>query len=249
MPTFGSFDGSPIAYDVEGEGPPAVLLHGFTGRGRHWTMLGVTDALVARGSSVITIDLRGHGDSAAPHDPNAYRHRAMARDVVALADHLGLTSYDLIGYSLGSIVAATVVELDVRVRSVVLAGIGHRALDTEWSRPTLLARALEGDAEAMRVEPMAVEVLALIEQSNGDRLALAGVQRGHVPISTSVLARAAIPTLVLCGTDDRANGDPAPIAAAVPTASLLEIPGDHYTTFGSPEFTTAVAEFIGKVGR
>jgi pimeloyl-ACP methyl ester carboxylesterase len=249
VPTFSSFDGRSIVYDVDGSGPAVVLLHGFTGRRQDWALLGVTEALVAGGSSVVTMDLRGHGESAAPHDTAAYQDRALARDVVALADHLGLDSYGVVGYSLGSIVAATVVGLDGRVRSVVLAGIGDHALDRCWRRPGLLARALTGDVRARASEPMAAAVLALVARSGGDPLALAGVQHGHVPIDVSLIAAAAIPTLVLCGSEDRENGDPAPIAESVPMASLVEVPGDHYSTCGSAAFTAAVVDFIGRVGR
>ncbi len=46
-------------------------------------------------------DLRGHGDSAKPHDAAAYPPDVLADDGFALIEHLGLAEYDLGGYSLG----------------------------------------------------------------------------------------------------------------------------------------------------
>jgi 3-oxoadipate enol-lactonase len=89
-----------IAYDVRGQGPPLVLLHGL-GVGR-WGWEPVADRL-ARRFRVITVDNRGIGASDAP--VGSYSTRVMAADVVAVLDDAGVASAGVVGTSLGGMVA------------------------------------------------------------------------------------------------------------------------------------------------
>jgi pimeloyl-ACP methyl ester carboxylesterase len=101
---FQGADGIKLAYREMGEGKPLVLIHGyFSTAFVNWVRYGHAAVIAARGRRVIMPDLRGHGDSAKPHDPGAYPPDVLADDGFALIDHLGLTDYDLGGYSLGSI--------------------------------------------------------------------------------------------------------------------------------------------------
>jgi alpha-beta hydrolase superfamily lysophospholipase len=67
-----SHDGTPIAFEAEGSGPPLVLLHGFAGEGRDWHEKGYVSRLTALGRRVITLDARGHGKSGKPHHASDY---------------------------------------------------------------------------------------------------------------------------------------------------------------------------------
>src|SRR6185295_13542653 len=128
MDRFSSFDGTAIAYTVVGDGPDALLLHGFAADHRvNWVSCGVVDALVAAGRRVIARDARGPGESDKPHDPAAYENDAMVRDAQGLLDHLGVERVDVIGYSMGALVSARLVPDEPRARSCVLGGIGRRA--------------------------------------------------------------------------------------------------------------------------
>jgi pimeloyl-ACP methyl ester carboxylesterase len=62
---------------------------------------GLIARLRGAGARVLAPDLRGFGASDKPHDPSAYGHAALARDVWALADHLGLDAVDVLGFSMG----------------------------------------------------------------------------------------------------------------------------------------------------
>src|SRR5438067_4589672 len=99
---FRAGDGTELAYREIGSGRPLVLLHGFMGSSDLWLRSGQAAALSARGHHVVLPDMRGHGDSAKPHDAAAYPPDVLADDGLALVDHLGLTDYDLGGYSLGA---------------------------------------------------------------------------------------------------------------------------------------------------
>src|SRR4249919_170021 len=115
MQRFTSFDGTGIAYISVGEGPDALLLHGFAADHRvNWVAPGVVDALVAAGRRVIALDARGHGRSDKPHDASAYEDDAMARDARALLDHLRVEEVDVIGYSMGALVATRLVPGEAR---------------------------------------------------------------------------------------------------------------------------------------
>ena len=81
--------------------PPLVLLHGITGHARTWDTLAVALAADRR---VIALDQRGHGDSD-PAPDGDYSVGAMADDLGAFADALGLATFSLLGLSMGGRVA------------------------------------------------------------------------------------------------------------------------------------------------
>jgi 2-succinyl-6-hydroxy-2,4-cyclohexadiene-1-carboxylate synthase len=91
-------NGEPYHYWTGGSGRPLLLLHGFTGSGAGWEWY-----LAAWGSDyqLIAPDILGHGRSAAPAAPARYTMAAVAADLIALLDQLGLVKVDLLGYSMG----------------------------------------------------------------------------------------------------------------------------------------------------
>src|SRR3546814_7860744 len=90
---------------------PVVLIPGyFSDAEANWIRFGHAAAIAAEGFRVIMPDLRAHGESATPHDVAAYPLDALARDGMALIEHLELTEYDLGGYSLG---ARTTVRMQI----------------------------------------------------------------------------------------------------------------------------------------
>jgi pimeloyl-ACP methyl ester carboxylesterase len=82
-------DGVRIHYEREGNGPPLVLQHGFTGSLEGWRDSGYVDALKSA-YELILIDARGHGRSDKPHDPAAYTLDKRAADVLAVLDDAGI---------------------------------------------------------------------------------------------------------------------------------------------------------------
>jgi pimeloyl-ACP methyl ester carboxylesterase len=112
---FASFDGVRLHYELEGSGPPVVLLHSFPFDSRVWVNTGVAAGLVEVGRQAVLLDRRGQGRSEKPHDPAAYADNACARDVSALLDHLGVDSIDLLAYSLGAQIALRVLQVDLGI--------------------------------------------------------------------------------------------------------------------------------------
>lgn len=88
-----------IAYDVAGDGPPLLLLHGFPQTRAMWRPM--TPALADR-FTVVTADLRGYGDSSRPATMPEMSFRCMAQDMVDLMDHLGHTQFHAVGHDRGA---------------------------------------------------------------------------------------------------------------------------------------------------
>jgi pimeloyl-ACP methyl ester carboxylesterase len=113
-------DGEALSYVTVGNatGQPVVFLHGFTDNAEDWVPLfpWLSDKFY-----LILVDLRGHGSSSAPEC--CYSRYDFAYDVKLLVDELHLQRVDVIGHSLGSMVAQTFAERwPERTNRVVLIG-------------------------------------------------------------------------------------------------------------------------------
>ena len=98
-------DGVSISYDVSGEGPPVLLLHGFPQTRVMWDRIG---RMLEHDFTVVRADLRGYGASSKPDptgDPATYSFRAMGGDMLALMTSLGFERFHLVGHDRGGRVA------------------------------------------------------------------------------------------------------------------------------------------------
>jgi pimeloyl-ACP methyl ester carboxylesterase len=107
---------------------------------------------------VVALDCRGHGESGKPLDPEAYGGTKMADDVIALMDHLGINVADLMGYSMGGMLSASLlVRRPERFRSVILAGIGDAMVTgalRSRERTGAIAAAMEAADSAETADPV-----------------------------------------------------------------------------------------------
>lgn len=252
MPEFSSFDGTRIAYHEwpgSAEVPPVVLLHGFIADSAlNWVGPGVVNALTATGRRVIAADARGHGASERPYDPARYGWDTMASDVTALLDHAGVTEMDLVGYSMGGVVALQVALNDARVRRLVVGGIGSGVvevggLDSRVIAPDVLSAALLSEVPPDPATQAGGAFRAFADLIGSDRQALAAAIAGAQPTWLPV-AEVSVPTLVVAGVDDALASRPHVLANAIRGAKLILLPGDHITVLWDSGFVPAVAEFI-----
>jgi pimeloyl-ACP methyl ester carboxylesterase len=237
--------------------PPAdeagvvLLVHGFaTNRDENWRRLGWMTAFERKGWRTVALDLRGHGESDKPHDPALYDRDAMAGDVIALMDHLGLGRVDLMGYSMGAHLAlAVALAQPDRVANLVLGGIGKRG--SEQSSPAPQAKMTM--SEAMRAESVSAITDATLrgfrqfaDNQGEDRLALAACSEGAGrPIELADLGQLAMPVLVVAGALDEIAGDPHAVADAIPDAKCVVIPGcDHFSAIPHALYKAAVFDFL-----
>lgn len=171
----------------------------------------------------------------------------MARDVSALASHLGLGRFDLVGYSMGAVVALLCATGEPRLRRLAIGGVGEAVVllggvDTRALDNNILADVMLADDPSSF--PEGVQGFRRNAEARGnDRLALAAQAR-VVNASPIALDRITVPTLVLAGTSDPLAIRPEILAGAIPGARLELVPGDHSTGRTSPEFTRALVAFL-----
>lgn len=237
-------DGVQLAYREMGKGRPLVLIHGFFSTATvNWVRYGHAAKIAALGYRVVMPDLRGHGDSAKPHDAESYPPDVLADDGFALLEHLSLTDFDLGGYSLGG---RTTVRMLVRGavpgRAIVAGagwdGIVNTAGRGEYFRNILtnLGTFPRGSAEFMAE--------AFLKTVGGDPVALLHVLDTFVDTPREDLQKIHTPTLVLIGDDDQDTGSGEELAAALPHGTYSTIPGNHMSAVTKPELGTAIGLFL-----
>jgi pimeloyl-ACP methyl ester carboxylesterase len=238
-----------IAYLDEGDGEPTVLVHGFASNKEvNWVAPGWVTALTRAGRRVIALDNRGHGQSSKLYDPAAYHSSIMARDVVALLDHLGIGCADAMGYSMGArITAYLAVNSPSRVRSVILGGLGVKLIEGV-GLPESIADALEASSLVDVTNPTGRLFRAFAEQTKSDLKALAACMRGsRQTLSRDQAAGIHLPVLVAVGTKDPIAGSAQALASLIPGARALDIPErDHMTAVGDKAYKTGVLEFLNQ---
>jgi len=240
-------DGVLIAYRVHGGAeagstlPPVMLVHGFASNDEvTWGRTGWTRALQDAGRSVITLDLRGHGESDKPVDAESYAPARLGADLVAVLESADVERADLLGYSMGNrVISAMTALAPERARRVVIGGAGPNELFASWdldeARAVLLRDEVSGN-------PLIEQVLRPAISAGADREALLACIEGVAGAPLSIPGD--IPTLFVVGEDD-----------AVPTgvrelalewdSDLVTIPRrDHVSTLTSRAFKDAAIAFL-----
>jgi pimeloyl-ACP methyl ester carboxylesterase len=246
MPVFrhGSVE---IAYLDEGEGQPIMLVHGFaSSKDVNWAQTSWFATLKGAGRRVIALDNRGHGASTKLYDAADYHTSKMASDVHALLRELDIERADLMGYSMGArIVAFFALEHPAMARSVVLGGLGMHLVDGV-GLPESIAEALEAPLLSDVKDTQGRTFRAFADQTKSDRRALAACIRGSRQVMTREQAASIqTPVLVAVGTKDPIAGSADELAAAMPNARALHIPGrDHMLAVGDKLFKAGVLEFL-----
>lgn len=241
-------DGVLIAYRLIGrldQGdqalPPVLLVHGFASNSVvTWEGTGWVRALQDAGRPIITVDLRGHGESDKPADGDSYAPERLGADLLAVLDSAGAPIVDVIGYSMGNRVVSALCELaPERVRRVVVGGAGPSELFATWSLDEARAYLLHDEPPA---NPLIAEVLGPALRAGADREALLacieGVQGAPLVIPGS------IPVLFVAGEHD-------PVPRGVQElaldwgSDLVTIPGrDHVSTLTARAFKDAAIAFL-----
>ena len=236
-----------ISFLDQGEGEPIVLVHGFASNKEvNWVVPGWVNTLTRAGRRVIAIDNRGHGQSGKPADPADYHTSKMAGDVCALLDHLDIPRADVMGYSMGARIGAFLaVQHPDRVRALILGGLGIRLVDGV-GLPESIADALLAPSRDDVSDPTGRTFRLFAEQTRSDLKALAACIRGSRQVLTrDEVAGLRLPVLVAVGTKDDVAGSAQALAALIPKAQALDIPGrDHMLAVGDKVFKQGVVDFL-----
>ena len=253
--------GARMRFLEDGRGEPVLLIHGYTtNTERQWVQSGVFPTLAEK-YRVISLDARGHGKSAKPHDRAAYGPE-MGRDLIRLMDHLNIRRAHIAGYSMGAhIVAQLAVMQPDRFLTLTLGGAAGRLGWSAEDQRRVDEESAEMDQGLLRSQflrlwpkdrppPTEAEIRADSERrlAGQDPRALAAVRRSNPDqvVAIEALAAVPMPTLGIVGTADPYLRDFQRLKAAMPKLDLVTIPGasrlvgvfQPFASFTSPFSTT-----------
>ena len=138
-----------LNYEVTGQGPAVVLIHGGNGSTQDWSN---QIAVLSPKYKVVALDIRGHGKSASPKNETEYSIPIFAEDVLGLVDLLGISTCCLIGHSLGGYIALEfAVSYQDRMAGLVLVDTASEQL-VEDSKTTQLLQKLYQLAASQGIE-------------------------------------------------------------------------------------------------
>jgi pimeloyl-ACP methyl ester carboxylesterase len=252
MPTLDR-DGVNIHYEVHGDGPPLILTHGYSSTSAMWQeQIGP----LSKRHKLILWDMRGHGRSDYPDDPNAYSEAHTIADMAAILDATGAERAIVGGLSLGGYMSLAFYRAHrerVRALLIIDTGPGFKKDDAReaWNR-----RAFE-TADRLEREGLAVLKSGSRERStvqHRDARGLALAARGMLTQRDArvieLLPDIKVPSLIVVGADDTpflAASDY--MAAKIPGAQKVVIPhAGHAVNIDQPQaFIDAVEPFLARL--
>jgi pimeloyl-ACP methyl ester carboxylesterase len=210
-------NGVELFYEQEGQGEPIIFHHGYTGSHDVWSQL-ITPRLRDRYRCIV-MDARGAGDSGRP--ASGYTIEQYARDIIGMADFLGLSTFTYCGHSMGGVIGMELgISHDARLSKLIL--VAPAPADGIQAPPELFERSRQLRQERARDTMIRERTIMSARTPDAASLA-AGVDRalsvsdGHFEQSWQALvdsrrgerlAQMMVPTLLIAGAADsllRAN--------------------------------------------
>lgn len=251
--------------DIEGNGEPLVLLHGFTGSSENWATI---RPVLNDHFTTITLDLLGHGQTDSPDDPLRYDMECAADDLAVIFAKLDLPPVHLLGYSMGGRLALyTALTHPALIQTLILESASP-GLETEAERVARiqsddqLAEAIEREGLEAFVEywtnlPLfATQSDALKERLKAQRLqnnplglanSLRGMGTGAQSSLWYRLNELTCPTLIITGSlDEKFTSIAERMAGQIPIAQIETIHGAGHTVHAEqPEaYSKTVRNFL-----
>jgi pimeloyl-ACP methyl ester carboxylesterase len=232
-------DGVRIHYEIAGSGPALLLTHGFSGSSADFAK---NVAALARTNTVITWDLRGHGQSDCPADPSAYSVPLCVADMAALLDRAGAARAVLAGHSLGGFLS---LEFQLAQRARVA---GLILIDTGPGYRSDPPRAVWNE----RAERISIDLEKKgTTAARGIALAARGILVQHDGRVLESLSAIAVPALIVVGANDSAFLAGSRYMAEKIPGAVLEVIADagHSPNAERPEeFARATSAFLRAIG-
>lgn len=198
-------DGIPIYYEAHGNGPAILLSHGYGATSQMWTG---QIPLLSKRARVITWDMRGHGRSGAPNDPDRYSEALTVADMAAILDAEGVHDAVVGGLSLGGYMSlAFHLQHPDRVRALMLFDTGPGYNNPKgreaWNTGMALPRADALERDGLAALGNSAEVRG---SAHSSPLGLAHAARGMLAQFDNRIIQSLPniqrPTLVLVGAQD-----------------------------------------------
>lgn len=258
---FATNNGVRIHYDVEGQGPPLVMVHGFSATIEMWREMGYPQRL-AGSHRVILVDPRGHGQSDKPHDPAEYRPEAMVGDVVAVLDQLGLQKASYVGASMGAAIGYQITRLDQdRVSSLTLMAYGKYGPPTQLEQQfNGMGRRIQEIAASMEPEAAMAAIAQMIGPRSpedrarflaNDQKALLAFMKGfdEWPGVEDALPGVRVPALVMAAEGDPFYSSARKCAEVMPHASFVALPGGKHglDSYGGETVVPHIEQFLARL--
>lgn len=226
---------------------PLLLLHGFASSIKdNWNDTGWIDHLADAGFRVIALDNRGHGNSQKFYEASDYTLEIMANDAMELLDHLEISKAHVIGYSMGSRIAAMMaIKHGNRLGKIVFGGYGYAMIEGtgDWRavHDGLLADSMD---EVTDLRARAFRRFA--DRTQSDRKALAACIIGlRNRFEKHEIKSIMNNVLVAIGTDDDIAGSGQKLADLIKNAIYFPIPNrDHMRASTDRLFKQAAVDFL-----
>jgi pimeloyl-ACP methyl ester carboxylesterase len=243
-----------IHYEVEGNGPPLVLVHGLAGYLEQWHELGYVDSL-KKEFTLILMDLRGHGGSDKPHDPEAYKLKLLVADMIAVMDVLNISKTHFLGYSLGGRMAFALAKYaPERFHSFIIGGQSPQtrlhARIRWWLQ--ILKKGMSAYVELLEKEPgvkMTPQMRTKILSNDTEALAAFVSSSEWRANLEDALPNMTMPCLFFVGETDPSYAGARKCANLLPNAEFGSFPGlGHDVDFQSHLVLPHIKKFLEKVG-
>lgn len=218
-------------YVEKGQGYPLILLHG---NGEDYTYFDHQIDMFARHYHVYALDTRGHGQT--PRGTRPFTIRQFADDLLGFMDAHHIERAHLLGFSDGGNIAIVfAIRYPERVGRLIVDGAN---LDTGGVKRRFQI--------PIEIGYHIARLFARRSDSARQHADLLGLMVNDPNIPVASLARIQARTLVVAGTNDMIREKHTRlIAASIPDAQLVIIPGDHFIANKQPEaFNSAVLRFL-----
>lgn len=250
-------EGVSIYYEVKGKGPSVVLSHQLGASPERWCQAGYVEAMTDD-YQLILVDARGHGASDKPNDPEAYRLKLMAADVVAVLDDLKVRTAHFLGYSMGGWIGWGIAKYaPERFRSLLIGGASPPCeSDEPNSAPDLFRKGMDAVLEALREmyrERLTPEIQAIWQSNDLDALIAltSGEDWRGLPGFEKLLPTVTLPCLINAGEASDEHASAQEYAKSMPNATFVSLPNlDHVDAFARQDLMRPhITRFLAEVSQ